>query len=190
MPHARVLIVDDDADLRNAVAEQLQAEGFSTTEAATGAAGVSAAEGEKPDLVLLDVDLPDMDGREACREMRRRGVASPRWSPDGSHIAFFGRGTEQEGSGLMVADRDGSHVTFIAKVTGTNHPLQTSGDRFSWSPDGKRIAFVSATPGPEADANGDPMVITRYLYKPTASEGMTRFNDNKRIHVFVADLAS
>ena len=61
----------------------------------------------------------------------------------------------------------------------------------TWSPDGKRIAFVSATPGPEtADANGDPMVITRYLYKPDAAEGMTHFNDNRRLHLFVVDVAS
>src|SRR5262249_42934510 len=58
-------------------------------------------------------------------------------------------------------------------------------------PDGSRIAFVSARPGPEeADATGDPIVITRYLYKPDASEGMTRFNDNRRLHLFVADVAT
>ena len=34
-----------------------------------------------------------------------------------------------------------------------------------WSPDSRQIAFVSSTAGPEQDANGDPMVITRYLYK-------------------------
>jgi DNA-binding response OmpR family regulator len=72
-----LLIVDDDADLRSAVAEQLQAEGFDTLEAATAGEGLAAAEDRKPDLVLLDVDLPDMDGREACREMRRRGLAQP-----------------------------------------------------------------------------------------------------------------
>jgi DNA-binding response OmpR family regulator len=72
-----LLIVDDDADLRSAVAEQLQAEGFHTLEATTGGQGVTAAETQKPDLVLLDVDLPDMDGREACRDMRQRGVAAP-----------------------------------------------------------------------------------------------------------------
>jgi DNA-binding response OmpR family regulator len=72
-----LLIVDDDADLRSAVAEQLQAEGFNTLEAAAGGEGIHAAEVDRPDLILLDVDLPDMDGREVCREIRRRGVSSP-----------------------------------------------------------------------------------------------------------------
>jgi len=72
-----LLIVDDDADLRGAVAEQLESEGFATVEAATAREGVEAAADGRPDLVLLDVDLPDMDGRDACREMRRRGVAAP-----------------------------------------------------------------------------------------------------------------
>jgi len=72
-----LLIVDDDADLRGAVAEQLQAEDFATLEAGTGRAGVDAARDQKPDLILLDVDLPDLDGREACREMRQAGVTAP-----------------------------------------------------------------------------------------------------------------
>jgi DNA-binding response OmpR family regulator len=72
-----LLIVDDDADLRGAVAEQLQSEGYETVEAPTAEEGVRLARSEKPDLVLLDVDLPDMDGREACREMRRNGVSAP-----------------------------------------------------------------------------------------------------------------
>ena len=72
-----LLIVDDDADLRSAVAEQLQAEGFNTLESAVASEGVAMAEQERPDLILLDVDLPDRDGREACRDMRQRGVAAP-----------------------------------------------------------------------------------------------------------------
>jgi DNA-binding response OmpR family regulator len=72
-----LLIVDDDADLRGAVSEQLQAEDFATLEAETGRGGVDAAEAQRPDLILLDVDLPDMDGREACRQMRKAGVAAP-----------------------------------------------------------------------------------------------------------------
>ena len=72
-----LLIVDDDADLRGAIAEQLQAEGFAAVEAATARAGVEAAQLQKPDLILLDVDLPDMDGRDACKEMRGLGVSAP-----------------------------------------------------------------------------------------------------------------
>ena len=72
-----LLIVDDDQDLRGAVAEQLQAEGFDVIEAATAGDGVRQARDGKPDLILLDVDLPDMDGREACKRMRDDGVATP-----------------------------------------------------------------------------------------------------------------
>ena len=85
---------------------------------------------------------------------------------------------------------DGSGIRFIASVSGTNHVLPSMGERVAWSPDGKRLAFISSTPGPEEDANGDPMVITRYSYKPTASEGLTRFDDNRRLHIFVADLST
>jgi DNA-binding response OmpR family regulator len=72
-----LLIVDDDQDLRGAIAEQLQAEGFQTVEAQTAGDGVRQARESKPDLILLDVDLPDMDGREACRRMREDGVTTP-----------------------------------------------------------------------------------------------------------------
>jgi len=76
-------------------------------------------------------------------------------------------------------------------MTGTNAPLPGSGSTIAWSPDSRRIAFVSSVPGPEtAAATGDPMVITRYLYKPDAGEGLTHFNDNRRLHIFVVDVAS
>ena len=116
------------------------------------------------------------------------GASTPRWSPDGQWIAFIGR--VNDSSGVAVVHVDGTGLRFIAPVRGTNHVLPSVGERLGWSPDGKRLAFVSSTPGPEADASGDPMVITRYSYKPTASEGLTRFDDNRRLHVFVADLES
>ncbi len=111
------------------------------------------------------------------------------WSPDGKWIAFSGHQGDKDG--LFVVRLDGSEVTFLAEVHGTNSPLPGMGNEISWSPDSKQIAFVSSTPGPRAaEASGDPMVITRYLYKPDAGEGMTRLNDNQRLHIFVVDAAT
>ena len=73
-----ILVVDDDAELRGALAEQLHLhEEFRTVEAAAGGEGVRLGRELKPDLILLDVDLPDMDGRETCRLLRKAGVSSP-----------------------------------------------------------------------------------------------------------------
>ena len=83
-------------------------------------------------------------------------------------------------AGLIVARDDGTSPAWSADVAETNSSaLTNTGRTIAWSPDSKTIAYVHATPGPETkDASGDPMVITRYLYKPTLTEGNTRFNDN------------
>jgi len=111
------------------------------------------------------------------------------WAPDGHAIAFHGKiGADKPG--LYVCNADGSAPRFLAEVDGTNSPLQIVGATTAWSPDSKSIAFVSSTPGPETkDATGDPIVITRYLYKPEAPEGFSHFNDNKRLHIFLISAA-
>jgi DNA-binding response OmpR family regulator len=74
----KILMVDDDADLREALADQLvMTEEFDVFEAGDGEAGLARARDEHYDLVLLDVGLPDMDGRELCRLMRKQGVKCP-----------------------------------------------------------------------------------------------------------------
>jgi DNA-binding response OmpR family regulator len=73
-----ILIVDDDQDLRDALREQLELhEDFAAVGAANATEGLRLAKEQRPDLVLLDVDLPDMDGREALKLMRNAGITSP-----------------------------------------------------------------------------------------------------------------
>jgi len=114
--------------------------------------------------------------------------SAPRWSRDGARLAFIGR-TGEGKNALIVANADGSGATPIADVVGSNNPLPQVGERVAWSPDGKSIVFVSATPGPEPDTNADPIVITRYWYRPATSYP-ARFNDNRRLHLFIADVAA
>ena len=74
----KILMVDDDEDLREALADQLVlTEDFDVFEAGDGAAGLERAKEAVYDLVILDVGLPDMDGRELCRLMRKQGVKCP-----------------------------------------------------------------------------------------------------------------
>lgn len=74
----RILLVDDDDDLREALSEQLvMTEDFDVFEAANGADGMVRAREALYDLVILDVGLPDTDGRELCRLMRKQGVKCP-----------------------------------------------------------------------------------------------------------------
>ena len=126
---------------------------------------------------------------DAYRRRTMMWRAAPVWSPDGRWIAYDGAAEGKQG--LAIAHPDGSGATFLTEAHGTNAPLPGTGAEVTWSPDSKQIAFISATPGPEtADATGDPMVITRYLYKPDAGEGITHFNDNRRLHIFMVDVAT
>ncbi len=129
------------------------------------------------------------DGKAVNLSTGKESSGSPEWSPDGGKIAYSGR--LQGKSGLIVANADGSAPRFYSEMGGTNNPLPSMGKRITWSPDSKKIAFIHSVPGPEtADVTGDPIVITRYLYKPDADEGESRFNDNKRLHIFLADVAT
>ena len=78
MTARKILIVDDDPDLREALVEQLSLfEEFEPQEADSATRGVQAARTGHIDLVLMDVGLPDMDGREAVKIMRKSGFSGP-----------------------------------------------------------------------------------------------------------------
>src|SRR5579863_5726164 len=71
VPARRVLVIDDEAGIRSLTARALEPAGFSVALAATGRQGLSIALREPCDLVLLDLRLPDIDGEELLRRLRR-----------------------------------------------------------------------------------------------------------------------
>ena len=74
----KILIIDDDDELRDSLSEQLSLhEEFDTMLAANASDGLKLARNGHVDLVLLDVGLPDLDGREACKLLRRSGFKGP-----------------------------------------------------------------------------------------------------------------
>jgi DNA-binding response OmpR family regulator len=76
--HAQqVLVVEDDAAIARLIEVELLEAGYRVTLAATGADGLAALEREQPDLMILDVRLPDIDGLSVCRSARRSGSRTP-----------------------------------------------------------------------------------------------------------------
>ena len=67
----KILLVDDEPDILDFVSYNLKSEGYKVATAASGKAGVAKAKEFKPDLILLDVMMPEMDGIEACDQIRR-----------------------------------------------------------------------------------------------------------------------
>ncbi len=74
---ARLLIIEDELPMRTALAETLEAHGYRVQTAADGPTGIAHACEHPPDLILLDVMLPGMDGFALCQELRRREMAMP-----------------------------------------------------------------------------------------------------------------
>ncbi len=73
----KILIVDDDSVLRESLAAGLEAEGYSVSQARDGREGLSRATEWRPDLVVLDLVMPQLGGLEVCRKMREAGIVSP-----------------------------------------------------------------------------------------------------------------
>ena len=67
----KILIVDDDPHIREVLRFALEKDGFSVVEAANGAQALARHAAERPDLIVLDILMPEMDGTEVCRRLRR-----------------------------------------------------------------------------------------------------------------------
>jgi len=74
MPSSTILVIDDEPQIRRVVKNAFQAAGMKVLEAGTGRDGIDRVAAERPDLIILDLGLPDITGADVCREIRK-------WSP-------------------------------------------------------------------------------------------------------------
>jgi two-component system, OmpR family, response regulator len=77
IPRPRVLVVDDEPSIVDAVATSLRYEGFDVDEATTGRTALASAQAGPPDMIVLDIMLPDLDGLEVTRRLRADGIRAP-----------------------------------------------------------------------------------------------------------------
>lgn len=69
---SKLLVIDDDAHLRESLAEVLELDGFDCSQAGTAQSGLEGAAKIKPDIVIMDIQLPDSSGFQICQELRKR----------------------------------------------------------------------------------------------------------------------
>lgn len=77
MPAPLILLVEDDQELRAVLRRSLEEEGFAVSGARTGAEAIERVSAQEPDALVIDVGLPDADGRDLCQALRARGIQSP-----------------------------------------------------------------------------------------------------------------
>ena len=77
MREVTILVVDDEADIRATVSAMLEIEGYAVAEAANGADALHVLEDRRPDVILLDMRMPILDGWGFAAELRRRGHRTP-----------------------------------------------------------------------------------------------------------------
>ena len=77
MNHPTILIAEDDANIRAGLIDALESEGYSVAAAANGKAALEAFHKRKPDLVLLDIMMPELSGYDVCRAIRRDDARTP-----------------------------------------------------------------------------------------------------------------
>ena len=125
MAHELILIVDDNEQNRKLARDVLQFAGFRTLEAAGGVEGVALAVEHRPDLILMDIRMPDMKGTEAVRELR-----------------------EDERTSAIFADSDGATASRVSGRCGANwrkEQLVQSDEPDSWGqvPASRQSRFIS-----------------------------------------------
>ena len=144
---------------------------------------VSAIEDDKNTSTLFLVRIGG-DVRSSPRPLLPPGwsASNPRWSPDGTSIAFLANHDDQGGLWVVKVDKPET-PRFIAPIESTNFFITYAGEPFAWSPDGRRIAYISAKAEASEPRGNDPRVIDRLQYK-----SRTSFSDNRRSHVWLVEV--
>jgi two-component system response regulator RegX3 len=157
MDRRRVLVIEDEESISGPLAEALNREGFNTEVAATAADGLEAAYERRPDVVLLDLMLPDGDGRDVCRELRRRS--------DVPIIMLTARGLETDrvvGLELGADDyvvKPFSSMELVARIRAV---LRRARPRPTAAPDGLSVGDVSIDLATwSATKGGRALLLTR-----------------------------
>lgn len=137
-----ILIVDDDTDLRESLAEQLELhEEFATEQVGDASEALQHCKEARVDLVLLDVGLPDMDGREACKLMRKANFKGPV---------------------IMLTGQDGDADTILGLESGANDYV-TKPFRF-----GVLLARIRAQLRQHEQSEDAVFSIGQYTFRPSA----------------------
>jgi two-component system, OmpR family, response regulator len=128
----RVLVVDDEPSIVDAVATSLRYEGFVVSTAATGREALAVAQDERPDLIVLDVMLPDLSGMDVAGRLRRDGFKTPVLFLTARH------GVEDRVAGLAVGDDYMTKPFSLAEVVARTRAIlrRTKGD------EGGRLRFA------------------------------------------------
>ena len=164
----RILIVDDDAELRDALVEQLSLhEEFHAVAVDTGTKSVQIAKTGQIDLVIMDVELPDIDGREAVRILRKNGFKSP-------IIMLTGHNTDSDtilglesGANDYVA-KPFHFTVLLARIRAQLRQHETSEDAvftigsYTFRPGSKRLVNPA---GKKVRLTEKETAILRYLYR-------------------------
>src|SRR5881227_267058 len=121
----RVLLVEDDADLRGVLARGLREEGFEVSAVERGADALRAAGARRPDAIVLDIGLPDADGRDVCQALRAQGLQAPvlfLTARDGvtDRLSGFGAGGDDYVSKPFVFDEVVARLRALLRRAGAN----------------------------------------------------------------------
>ena len=147
----KILLVEDDEPLRVSLAEQLRLHHeFAITEVGTGSEALAATKDGYFDVLLLDVGLPDMDGRELCRLMRRNNVKSP--------IIMMGRDTDAD----QILGLDAGADDYVTKPISLNLLLARLRAQLRQHEQSENAVF---TIGPYTFQNGSRILVDHYRDK-------------------------